>query len=162
MLARPEASEAFKREMVSHLPAVRNFLLKLIKNPVLVEDMTQETMLVALEHHHQYRPGNMAAWLVTIARYEWYSRWRRDRGRWLELDPEYDKPAPACQDDAVELADVLRLMGRLSGQKRAVLAAIAVGYEYHEAADLLGMPIGTVKSACYRARESLAGMMRVP
>lgn len=156
MLARVEASEEFKRELVSHLPNVQHYLCKLIKNVDLAEEMSQQTMLIALSSHNTYEAGtNMAAWLVTIARNQWLSTLRRDRGRWYELQDDWDNAVPASQESVLELKDVFRLMDRLPKKRRDALLVYAIGHKYEEVAKMVGLKPGTVKSTCSRARDRL-------
>lgn len=149
-----------KEEMISHLPALRAFAISLTRSRARADDAVQETVLRALTHADQFERGtNMRAWLFTILRNAFYSD-RRKRGRevgypggiWsaqLAVKPDHD--------GYLQIRDFLRAFERLPDEQREVLILIgASGFSYEKAAEVTGVPVGTVKSRLNRARARLA------
>ncbi len=149
-----------KEEMISHLPALRAFAISLTRSRTRADDAVQDTVLRALSHADQFERGsNMRAWLFTILRNAYYSDRRRHgrevgfvEGLWsaqLAVKPDHD--------GYLQIRDFLRVFERLPDEQREVLILIgASGFSYEKAADVTGVPIGTVKSRLNRARARLA------
>lgn len=107
----------------------------------------------------RYHAGtNFKAWTFTILRNQFYSEARRNRfrGDYDEGVAERTLRAPAGQEDAIALADVLRALSVLPDTHREALILVAVGnLSYEEIADICGIALGTVKSRICRARAML-------
>ena len=70
----------FCDDVVLHLTRLQGFARKLAGNRSLADDLVQETVLRALTHADQFRPGtNLPAWLMTILRNTYFNEKRRDR-----------------------------------------------------------------------------------
>ena len=112
-------------------------------------DATQEALIVILRNLGRLRnPAALFGWVRTIAVRE-AVRVARRRGGHAELT---ELPAPGDPQLASDVADVLR---RLSPQHRAILLLRDLeGLDEQQAADLLAVPVGTVKSRLSRARLS--------
>ncbi len=124
-------------------------------------DLVQECALKALSATRV--PTDEAAyraWLFRILRNAFHDRQRR-RGRRGQIVELTDEAAPDGDiwhsDDRLISALTVRLgLAKLSGAHREILAVIdMVGFSYAEAAELLGVPIGTVMSRVSRARQAL-------
>ncbi len=115
-------------------------------------DAAQDTLIVvmrALRGLHE--PGAVLGWVRTIAVREALRHARRDT-RTYPTDTETLSRLPA-RDDPQLHTDVRAVMARLSPDHRAVLLLRDLhGYDEASAADLLHLPVGTVKSRLYRAR----------
>src|SRR5882757_10377198 len=73
-------STLFCDDVVHHLPRLEGFARKLAGNRSLADDLVQETVLRALTHADQFRPGtNLLAWLMTILRNTYFNEKRRER-----------------------------------------------------------------------------------
>jgi RNA polymerase sigma-70 factor, ECF subfamily len=164
-------SATFEAEALPHLANVARFALTLARSRPDADDLVQETFLRAFRGWHTYRPGTDARrWLITICKHVFLRRARQAK-RWVELDgvPELETIAAvrmhadaqrAGTDDLFDRLDVgpavARALGALSEPYRVVVALVDVeGYAYDEAAALLGVPIGTVRSRLFRARRLL-------
>jgi RNA polymerase sigma factor (sigma-70 family) len=124
------------------------------------DDLAQETMMRAWAARDRYHAGtNFKAWTFTILRNQFYSEARRNRfrGEYDEGVAERTLRAPAGQEDAVALSDVMRALSVLPDTHREALILVAVGnLSYEEIADICGIALGTVKSRICRARAMLA------
>jgi len=137
---------------------VRAFLLRLTRgNHTLADDLAQETYLEAHRKLAQFRgEGSFAAWLYRIA----WSRFQMHlRGQGPHTDELDDSiPAPPC--DPGGRIDLERAMARLSSAERAALTlCYALEYSHAEAARIMDLPLGTVKSHVTRGRERLRALL---
>ena len=128
----------------------------------VVLDVLQDTFVAAWAGADRFRgEGDVAAWLWGIAIHRLASRLRR-AGAVTRLGPalaERDNPQISAEDEvlvAIEHSDVGTALGRISPQLRVVLqATILDGLSTREAANVLGIPQGTVKTRLARARVAL-------
>lgn len=150
-------------ELADHLPALRAFAISLTRNAAAADDLVQETILKAWTNIDKFRPGtNLRAWLFTILRNTFYSE-RRKRKREVP-DPEghfsrnlAEKPA---HDARLAFGDFRRAFDALSAEHREVLVLVgAEGFSYEEAASMMGIAVGTVKSRANRARARLTELL---
>jgi RNA polymerase sigma-70 factor (ECF subfamily) len=160
--------EAFEREALPHLDAVYRAALRLAGEEALADDLTQETMLRAFRAWHQFQPGtNARAWLLTILRHTFINEYRRARRQRPHVDVSAIEPFTVFED--VQEADpegrfferivddeVLAALDRLPEEFReAVVLSDVEGLSYAEIAEVIGVPIGTVKSRIFRGRQAL-------
>ncbi len=163
-------ADSFEAVALPHLAAVVRVARALARNEADADDLVQETFLRALRHWHTYQPGSdCRRWLATICRNVFLAQ----KGR--------EKVVTAVEDDTLEAlgaADAhrsARAMGvgdlfaridlgpaihgaidALDPVFRDVVTLYDVeGFSYEEIADLLMIPLGTVRSRLYRARRQL-------
>ena len=161
---------AFKAEALPHLEAVYRYAYTLARDRSEAEDLTQDTFLQALRHWDQFRPGtNARAWLFTICR-NLFLRQRERRAREEPTEAAaLDSLASAAQAfaapsdagralfDAPELGDVIRKeLDKLPAEYREVVELSDLqDQSYADIAQVLGVPLGTVKSRLFRGRRLL-------
>lgn len=150
--------DAFEALVRLYQEPVWRFLRHLVRDPGLAEDVAQETFLRAFRKldgfAHQSR---FSTWLFQIARNAGIDALRRrDRGsRLLDVVPP---PGPRASPEAG--AELEAGLASLSPKLREALLVVEVlGYRYREAAVILGVPEGTVKSRVHQARERLAAWL---
>lgn len=149
-----------ERLVREHQSKVRAFLRRLTRgDAALADDLAQETFLEAYRKFDQYRgEGSLSSWLCGIA----WSRFLMERRKRKE-EPLQDIPEAASADpQATYLAklDLERALARLGAEERAALTlCYALGHSHGEAAQILNMPLGTVKSHVSRGREKLKAML---
>jgi RNA polymerase sigma-70 factor (ECF subfamily) len=150
-------------ELPEHLGALRAFAISLTRNVAAADDLVQDTIVKAWTNLDKFQPGsNLRAWLFTILRNTFYSDKRKTRRE--VADPEGLYAAALCEkpshDGRLALADFRRAFDRLSPEHREVLILVgASGFAYEEAAMMMGVAVGTVKSRANRARARLAEML---
>jgi RNA polymerase sigma-70 factor (ECF subfamily) len=151
------AFEALVRERQSPL---RGFLRRLTRGDhALADDLAQESFLEAWRKIGQFRgQGTFASWLARIA-YRRYLMWARKR----KLEPlDEDAEIPASDPSPDGRLDLEKAMRRLSLRERAALTlCYALDYTHEEAADILEVPLGTLKSHVARGREKLRKLLEV-
>lgn len=161
--ARPLSDREFKRALTEVAPHLRAFARALCGCRDRADDLAQETLLRAWAARERYRAGtNFKAWTFTILRNHFYSEARRSRfhGEYDEGMAERVLRAPASQESAVELADVLRALAVVPETYREALILVAIGsLSYEEIADICGIALGTVKSRICRARAMLSHVL---
>ena len=119
------------------------------------DDLAQEALLAAWRSIRQWRAeGSFAAWLRQIGTRQFLDRQRRAGPKqFAELDPQM--AAPSCASDE-RLAIDQALAALPHRERAAALLVYAEGHSHQEAAQILGLPLGTVKSIVARARTALA------
>ncbi len=150
-------------ELPEHLAALRAFALSLTRSAAAADDLVQDTIVKAWTNIEKFEPGsNMRAWLFTILRNTFYSDRRKARREVADPDGVhastlYDKPA---HDGRLAFNDFSAAFDVLSPEHREVLILVgASGFSYEEAASMIGVAVGTVKSRANRARARLAELM---
>jgi RNA polymerase sigma-70 factor (ECF subfamily) len=172
----PLRKPGFVEEAIPWLDAVYRFSLRLTGgNEDEAQDLTQETYLRAYRHWETYTPGTSCrSWLFTICRNA-FLRGQEQRGRRHEsLESELDFKVEAissaltlgeirASDPASEFFDsfvdeeITSAVAQLPVEFRdAVVLSDLEGLSYNEIAEVLDIPIGTVKSRLYRGRRLLA------
>lgn len=151
--------------------AVFRFALGMTGSREAAEDVTQDTFMVLFRDGRRFDPerGPLGAYLRGIARNLVYRRFRKD-GRYVELPEELGEGRPGGErdDPAAELMrreDIQAVRAAILGLperfREVVVLCELEGLSYAEAAESLGIPIGTIRSRLFRARESLArGFLR--
>jgi RNA polymerase sigma-70 factor, ECF subfamily len=155
--------ESFAALIRRHQDALLNFFTRMGAY-LDGEDLVQETFLRVYRYRERYRPtARFKTFLYVLARHVWADRCRKSMRRerltfWLRADAEIRDGAPAERCRAAEL-DVQAALNCLSPKLREVLVlSIYQGLRYQEIADILDIPLGTVKS---RVNLALAAMRRL-
>ncbi|HVJ54278.1 MAG TPA: sigma-70 family RNA polymerase sigma factor [Aliidongia sp.] len=155
--------DEFKRDLVETLPHLRSFAHLLAREHALAEDLVQDTMVRALAHHDQFRPGtNLKGWLIIILRNRFFNEMRRS-SRKSEITVEHQDQLVVVdggQEACIEMRDFRTAFRDLPQAQRQALALVGTnGLSYDEAAKIAGCPIGTMKSRVSRARLELQTRM---
>ncbi|HEX9729212.1 MAG TPA: sigma-70 family RNA polymerase sigma factor [Gemmatimonadales bacterium] len=158
----------FEREALPHLDAVYRVALRLSGEAAEAEDLTQETMLKAFRAWHQFQQGtNARAWLLTILRHTFINQYRRGKHQERQIDIAHVEQFTVFQDvqdadpegtffDRIVDDEVVRAIDALPEEFReTVVLSDVEGLAYAEIADVIGVPVGTVKSRLYRGRQLL-------
>lgn len=152
----------FRRELVELLPRLRRFARALAGHPDRADDLVQAACEKALTKAHQWQPGTrLDSWMYRILQTTWIDDCRASAHRQshleeVDLDTVADHGAVRHLEARTTLAAVRRAVRALPDAQRAVLGLVCVeGLSYREAADVMGVPVGTVMSRLARARLSL-------
>jgi RNA polymerase sigma-70 factor (ECF subfamily) len=122
--------------------------------------LVQDCLERAVSRWHQRRDGSTRAWLFTILHNLAVTQFRqaKARGRHMPIDDagERELVSAAAQEHRLIYQDVLKKLASLPEEQRAVLLLVAVeDLSYADAAEVLGVPVGTVMSRLSRARDRL-------
>ena len=166
---RARSSERFEDVVLPHLDAAYRLARWLIRNEHDAEDVVQEASLRALRYFRTFAGRNARAWFLRIVRNTCWS-WRAETTK-ISTDvfdeTQHSGTQPACDPetlllhaaDASLIDDTLKtLPGRF--QELLVLRELE-GLSYHELADVLEIPIGTVMSGLSRARQAFRRALEV-
>jgi RNA polymerase sigma-70 factor (ECF subfamily) len=153
---------AIGQELVALLPRLWRFALVLCRSPSLADDLVQIACERALAHAESWTPGTrFDAWVFRILRNSWIDHLRRSRteGTSEDIAVQTEVVGDAGEEPILNkllLAEVQRIIGALPPEQREVLLLVCVeDLAYREAAEILGVPIGTVMSRLARARKRL-------
>jgi len=179
--SKPSRRELFQKEALPHLDHLYTVAFHLARSRDDASDLVQETMLRALRFFDQFTPGtNCRAWLLTILYNVFRNRYRQsasERVAATEEEFEDQVEAMALRSDAPpnnpETAvlntllegEVQSALDSLPEDFRTVLLLVDIQeLRYDEAATVLNIPVGTVRSRVSRARatlkKALAGFAR--
>jgi RNA polymerase sigma-70 factor (ECF subfamily) len=154
-----------KAELLAAIPRLRAFALSLCGNSDRADDLVQQALVKAWGSMASFEPGsNMAAWLYTILRNEFYSEFRKRRHEVSDSDGIFAARLASypVQDGHMEFQDFRKALFQLADDHREALILIgASGMSYEEAAQLCGCAVGTMKSRVHRARTRLAELLSV-
>ena len=145
-------------ELLAWLPRLRGYARVLRRNPEDADDLVQDTLERAWSRAGLWQGvGDMRTWLFSIMHNLHVDALRRGRLDTVDLDEQMpDVPVPATQGQALTLRDLDAALAALPAEQREVLLLVALdGLAYAEAAQALGVPIGTVMSRLSRGRERL-------
>ncbi len=152
-----------REQLVEHLRPLRAFAISLTRNVTAADDLVQETILKAWASIDKFQRGsNLQAWLFTILRNTYYSSLRKSRREVADPDGAHAATLSVKPDHDGRMAftDFLRAFDALSDEHREVLILVgASGFSTEEAAAMMGVAAGTVKSRASRARKRLGQLL---
>jgi RNA polymerase sigma-70 factor, ECF subfamily len=169
--------DAFNQLVLNHQERVFNLAYRILGNSQAAEDVTQEAFLNAFLKLNTYRGGSFKSWLLRIASNLCYDQIRRDKSRpTTPLEPLNDDgdelesvewlvdtaPSPSSQYERTEFWDeIQQLLNRLTPEYRAAVILVDIqGMDYTEAAQAMGVTLGTMKSRLVRGRLRLREMLK--
>ena len=158
-------SSEFQKNLLPELPHLRRFARALAGDAALADDLVQDCVERALKKQHLYdstRP--LRAWLYTILRNIHISHWRRAApwGHVKNIDDleGFEGAIEAEQEHNLSLSLITDALDQLPPQHREVLVLISLEeVSYREAAEIIGVPIGTIMSRLSRARSTLQKLL---
>jgi RNA polymerase sigma-70 factor, ECF subfamily len=154
-ISKPDACD-----VLANLASMRRYARALTRDECAAEDLVHDALVRAYEKRSTFRlGGNLRTWILSILHNTFVDSQRRLKAeqRRVSETAELSQPHfPASQDNAIRLQQVKQAFLRLPDEQRAVLHLVAIeGMPYKEAADALGIPIGTLMSRLARARAAL-------
>jgi RNA polymerase sigma-70 factor, ECF subfamily len=156
---------AFGELVRRHQSQLRSVLRRLARgDTALADDLAQETFLLAWRNLRKFRfEARFSTWLYRIAFNAWQSELRRKREVTLDLDDGAAIPGPEGYDEMPDVAsrvDLARAMATLSdGERAAIAACYYADLSHEEAAQALGIPLGTVKTHVLRGKARLKAQL---
>ncbi len=152
--------EELRGQLIDLIPELRRHARHLAGSRSDADDLLHSTLEKALRKLDTYQPtGPFRGWLIQIMRNCFIDGVRRDRilppppREWVDTDDL--RPVQADQFNKLHLKELAREIAQLPEAQRSVLTMFAEGTSYEEAAAQLGVPVGTVRSRLFRARETL-------
>lgn len=165
----------FNEEIIPHLDALYNFGLRLTADPNDAEDLVQDTIVKAYRFFSSYEKGtNAKAWLFRILKNSYINNYRRKSKKPQEVD--YDEVATFYETIRAERTetsdledkmfrdliddDLSRALNSIPEDFRTVVLLCDVeDFTYEEIANMLDVPIGTIRSRLHRGRNLLKAQL---
>src|SRR5690606_13609705 len=139
--------DQFLGQVEACVPALRRYARALTHDADLADDLVQDCLERAISRRGLFRPvGSLRAWLFTILLNLHRNRLRaaQRRGETARLDSVPEPATPATQPGHIALAELARAIDTLPLEQKEVLLLVALeGLAYQEAADIVGIPLGT-------------------
>lgn len=166
-----QKQEDFEEEIIPHLDALYNFALRLTSDPNDAEDLVQDTIVKAFRFFSSYEKGtNAKAWLFRILKNSYINNYRKESKQPNQVD--YDEVATFYETIRAERTDTSDLEDRMFRElidddisnaleelpedfRTVVLLCDVEGFTYEEIANMLDVPIGTIRSRLHRGRNLL-------
>jgi RNA polymerase sigma-70 factor, ECF subfamily len=153
--------DAFGELVGLHYDRLWAVALRVSGDPEDAADALQEAMIAAMRGAAGFRgDAKVSTWLHRIVVNACLDRHRKRKRLAEAAYPEQDPGIPDARDriaERVTALEVERALGLLPGEQRSAIVLVDVeGYSITEAAQMLGIPAGTVKSRCSRGRAKLA------
>jgi RNA polymerase sigma-70 factor (ECF subfamily) len=153
--------EAFDAEALPHVPDLFRTACRVTGDRARAEDALQETLLQAWRCFDRFETGtNCRAWLYRIL-FHCVNHQRRKLFRFPQLKEnegflETNLVSPESRKDELQDADILNALDRIPADFRSLVLLVDVEeFSYKDAAEILGVPIGTVMSRLSRGRKLL-------
>ncbi|MCD6475516.1 MAG: sigma-70 family RNA polymerase sigma factor [Anaerolineaceae bacterium] len=165
--------EAFNQLVLKHQGLAFNVAYRILADSAAADDATQNAIISAFQNLKSYRGSSFKAWLLRIVTNSCYDELRRrKRQPSVALDPvnietgeEIESPKWMVDDsplpeDIVALGEldqaVQHCLDNLPDEFRIAAVLVDVeGMNYGEVSEIIGKPLGTIKSRVYRARKRL-------
>ena len=163
--------DALSEDLPALVPRLWRFALRLAGNRHDAQDLVQRASVRALERPHQLHAGeSTVSWMFSMVHSVWLNELRarqiRSHGsmQWSDQLAEVVAETGAGNPETNALhQQIISAVERLPDAQRSVMLLVAVeGLSPHEAATVLGVPIGTVMSRLARARLTIGESLRTP
>ncbi len=156
---------AFERLVREHADAVYGHALRFFGDAATAEDAVQEVFLKVFRSLASFDGrASFSTWLYRVTRNVCLDMFRQGRRRPIPVDV-LEAPHPESADFSQAVVDseaVETAIAALPPEDRDALNAVALfGLSYVEAASVLDVPVGTVKSRVFRARRTVIAMLEL-
>lgn len=159
----------FQKKLLSMQENMMNFALMLTSNRDDAEDLMQDTTLKVLDNQEKFVDNiNFKGWVLTVMRNIFINNYHKivrtqtvvDQG--VDLynldvvnDSGFDSPDGSCQ-----IQEITAAINKLNNELKIPFSMFLSGYKYNEIADKLNVPLGTVKSRIFFARQELQKVLK--
>ena len=149
------------------LPRLRRYARALTRSADRADDLVQETLLRAISKSHLWQTGtDIRSWLFTIMHNHYVNMVRRAMRDEATVDIEQMSSSLVAVTDPTassQLRELDQALARLPGEQREVILLVGLeGMSYETAANVLSVPVGTVRSRLSRGRDALRRLMGLP
>jgi RNA polymerase sigma-70 factor, ECF subfamily len=146
------------------IPRLRRYARALTRDVSRADDLVQDTLVRAIaKQHHWQCATDLHAWLFTLMHNQNVNGVRRSVREGIAVEFDDKVPLPTAATDPtgrLSLRDLDRALACISEEQRRVILLIGLeGTSYEEAATILDVPVGTIRSRVFRGRESLRKLM---
>lgn len=157
-------SAAFHCLVEEQIPRLRRYARALARQSEPADDLVQDTLVRAIVKEHLWQPGtDLRAWLFTLMHNQYVNdvRRRAREGLAVDVDSVCDRLAAISDPTgSLQLRELECAMDQLQDEQRQVLLLVGLeGVSYEEAATILCIPVGTVRSRLSRGRDNLRRLL---
>jgi RNA polymerase sigma-70 factor (ECF subfamily) len=154
----------FHARLEEQIPRLRRYARALTRDTNRADDLVQDTLVRALAKQHLYQPDtNLRAWLFTLMHNQHVNDIRRARREGNNIDVDETASMLVATTDPTasrQLRELETGLAALPPEQRAAILLVGLeGLRYDEAAEILGVPIGTVRSRLSRGRDALRKLL---
>ena len=154
----------FGRLLEKEIPRLRRYAVAMTRDMSRADDLVQDTLVRAIAKQRGWQWGtNLRGWLFTLMHNQNVNGVRRSarEGMAVEFDDTWPFPTAATDPAAgLSLRDLDRALAQIPEERRQVILLIGLeDISYKEAAMILDVPIGTIRSRLSRGRQSLRTLM---
>jgi RNA polymerase sigma-70 factor (ECF subfamily) len=154
------------RKIEAEIPRLRRYARALTRDAVAADDLVQDCLVRGLAKQHLWKEGtDLRAWLFTILHNQYVNQVRRSvrEGATVAVsETELSLTHAADQGKRLELRDLDRALAKLPDEQRTVILLVGLeGMRYEAVAEVIGVPVGTVRSRLSRGREALRRLMGI-
>lgn len=163
------AKEAFKRRLLGLQGNLLSFAYQLTTNREQAEDLLQDTTLKALDNEDKYVDNvNFKGWIFTIMRNIFINNYRQTVRKATVIDQTEDlyhlnvsqDSGIDSPDGSIAVKEINQAINSFSDEYRVPFSMHVAGYKYQEIAEKMNLPLGTVKSRIFFARQRLQTMLK--
>ena len=157
-------------EICKHRSCLESFAMKFTKDVEDANDLVQDTIIKAIRYRSLYKEGtNLRGWFYTIMRNTFINDYRRGAKRKSLIDTTEDLSSFQLSASATSnlgenkfvMEDITKALEKLQPEHSVPFLKYFEGYKYHEIADELQIPIGTVKTRIHVARQVLKAQLKM-
>ena len=157
----------FHNLVESEIPRLRRYARALTRSADRADDLVQEVLIRAISKAHLWQTGtDIRAWLFTIMHNQYVNMVRRAMREETTIDIEQMSSSLVATTDptaSCQLREIERALTCLPDEQREVILLVGLeGMSYEAAAQVLSVPVGTVRSRLSRGREALRRLMDMP
>jgi RNA polymerase sigma-70 factor (ECF subfamily) len=157
-------AEAFGTLVERYDRAVYHLAYRTLRNPEEARDATQEAFFKAYRSLRTFRPGaKFSTWIFSIAYHACCDRLSRRKRYSNEELPERADPGAGPESQAIAEDEARRLRAAIAALPEKYRTVVTLyhlqGRQYDEIAQVLGIPMGTVKTHLFRAKEQLRRLL---
>lgn len=159
----------FDKLISKEAQSLKQYAYQLTRNLEDAHDLVQETLLKAFTYKSRFQEGtNLKGWLYTIMKNSFINNYRRLMKRNTFIDSTdntfyLDSASHAINnqgENSFMMRDMEAAIEKLPHDLRKTFSMNYKGFKYHEIADILGIPIGTVKTRIFVARRVLRSQLQ--
>jgi RNA polymerase sigma factor (sigma-70 family) len=165
--------DIFEKELSDNYAFVQQVASRFLQDANEIDDLVQDVMLSALRHRSKYQEGtNLRGWLSTMCKNTFINQYRK-KAKSKEVYTEDMKEVVDNAEDIIDFdaadmneqehlgENIFKALSTLPHQYQNLFLLVSLyGYTYAEVAEMKDMPIGTVKSALFKARQMLRERLR--
>jgi RNA polymerase sigma-70 factor, ECF subfamily len=149
--------------LTDNLSILKGYVIKMTGDPHLSQDIIQDTMLKAVLNINKFEPkAKFSTWLIKIATNLYRDYLRKNKQVDL-IDDTFEDSGKSVEEDTIsrlEYKEILKIIQELSHEKRSCfILKHYYGYKYEEIAEIVGCPVGTVRSRIHNAVKQIINNM---